>query len=117
MFYTASYMRLLSCFSTPQRLIMKAIFFVIALLGVLVWQSARVHSGVLPPPAEPEPTVWNNDPVEEDVYVDCPCGYALYRVRSEFSDGDADRQWLWECRKVGSYVYRIAATSFASWYS
>lgn len=75
--------------------------FIIALLGVLASYSGRVQGGVLPP-EPPDMPIWNNDPTEE-VNVNCDCGYALHKVRSQYSTTDPDRQWLWECIKVYTF--------------
>ena len=59
------------------------------------------HRGVavgLPPADDDEPQ-WDNE-LEDPVLEDCPCGYALHRVRSEFSTAVDDARWDWECVKV-----------------
>ena len=42
---------------------------------------------------------WQNA-YDGDLNVDCGGTSALYRVRSEHSNGAEDRQWQWECRNV-----------------
>ena len=72
--------------------------FVVVVLGVLASHSAIVQSDA-PPPDPPEEPDWNNDP-GDPVYVNCDCGYALHKVRSQYTNEPPDRQWLWECIKV-----------------
>ena len=42
---------------------------------------------------------WQNN-YDQELTVDCGDTSALYRVRSQHSNGAEDRQWLWECRTV-----------------
>ena len=42
---------------------------------------------------------WQND-YHENLNVECGDTSALYGVRSQHSNDEEDRQWLWECRKV-----------------
>lgn len=77
--------------------------FVVAVLGVLATHSAIVQSAA-PPPDPPEEPNWNNMNPGDPVNVNCDCGYALHKVRSQYSGDPPDRQWLWECIKV-SLIY------------
>lgn len=74
--------------------------FVIVVLGVLASHIAIVQSDAPPPPDPPEEPDWNNMNPGDPVYVNCDCGYALHKVRSQYSTTTPDRQWLWECIKV-----------------
>lgn len=63
--------------------------FFIVLVSVLASRGPMVQ-GVIPPSSPPPP------PVD----VDCDYGYALHKVRSQYSTVAPDRHWQWECIKV-----------------
>ena len=46
--------------------------------------------------------IWQNN-YGGPLNVQCGFTSALNRVRSQHSDETEDRQWLWECRNVGSF--------------
>ena len=48
--------------------------------------------------------IWQNNYVAE-LNVNCSDTAAIYSVRSQHSDEDQDRQWLWECRDVVDTVF------------
>ena len=81
-----------------------------ALLGVLAWRG--VQGGAIPEPPADEPIQWDNEP-DGELNVDCPCGYGLFKVRSEFYDTHNDRRWLWQCREVRASVFTITFILYA----
>ena len=73
------------------------IIFELLIFGIVTSLSAPLVHGAVAPPADEPPPAFNNV-LTDELLVNCPCGYALHRVRSKFDGGD--RRWLWECKKV-----------------
>ena len=81
---------------------MKIIFVLGLLTTFLALLNGRGVSGGVTPFEEPEdePPVWDNLAMR-DFGVNCACGYALYRVRSEYNEDLFNwRLWDWDCRQV-----------------